>query len=188
MNDSDLAVVDKLVTDGCAEKTEIADESGYHLSTVYRAIERLKGLVKNDNGSVKLASQHLAERLNDAVEDAQETLKQTAETAAHMLDMSEKEVERRGSALLNWMRAYGGEIKDPEDGLPQVEIDRLNGTDPKEAVRELLRAWDAVGRSKRRLKLGEVKYEHPRRNQPVFADIGAVANRRGTSSPSSRSR
>jgi type I restriction enzyme S subunit len=54
--------------------------------------------VKNENGSVKLASQHLAERLNDAVEDAEETLKQTAETAAQMLDMSEKEVERRGSA------------------------------------------------------------------------------------------
>jgi hypothetical protein len=84
------------------------------------------------------------------------------------------------------MQEYGGEIEDPENEVPMVEIRNLTGTDIKEAVRELLRAWEKVGKSKRRLKLGTVAYDHPRLGTKTVSDIRAVANRRGTLTSKSR--
>jgi predicted transcriptional regulator len=185
INDSDVSVIEEVVEKGRAKPDEVADETGYHISTIYRAVNRLEGLLEKKKDGIEVTSRYLAERLNDAVQEAEETLKQTAETAARMLDMSEKEMERRGSALLDWMQAYGGEVKDPENDLPYVKIDRLNGAEPKKVVRKLIRAWEAVGRSTRRLKMGTVKYEHPQLNKTVIADISAVAERRGTKSSKS---
>ena len=188
MNESDVEVIDEIVTDGGAKPAEIADETEYHISTIYRALKRLEELVERGEDGVRVASRHLAQRLHDAVQDAEEVLKQTVDKAARALDMSEKELDRRGSALVRWMQEYGGEIEDPENEVPMVEIRNLTGTDIKEAVRELLRAWEKVGKSKRRLKLGTVAYDHPRLDRKAVSDIGGVANRRGTIPAKSRRR
>jgi hypothetical protein len=58
MNDSDVQVLDKLVSDGgTATATEIEEETDYSLATVYRALNRMDSLVRHEKGEVRVASE-----------------------------------------------------------------------------------------------------------------------------------
>jgi len=70
-------------------------------------------------------------------------------------------------------------VEDREDSLPRVKLNHLSGTEVIEAVGELLRSWDKVGRSTRRLRLGMVEYDHPHLDKTTVFYISPVEDRRG---------
>jgi predicted transcriptional regulator len=56
---SDADVLETLVTDGGEVAPEdVADEKGWHIKTIYRAVDRLEDLVEHHYGGLSLRSHH----------------------------------------------------------------------------------------------------------------------------------
>jgi len=158
MNDSDVQVLDKLVSDGgSATATEIEEETDYSLATVYRALNRMAELVTHEKGEIRVASEYMARRLNDAVQVAQERVRDALELSAEVVEKATDKLERRGGALREWMNTYGVELEDDPEKRAQMKVERQNGRDIKEVLRDGLRAWKHAGREKRRFLTAEVQ-------------------------------
>jgi predicted transcriptional regulator len=158
MNDSDVQVLDELVSDGgTVTATELEEETDYSLATVYRALNRMDSLVNHEKGEIRVASEYMARRLNDAVQAAQERVRDALELSAEVVGEATEELERRGGALREWMQTYGVELEDDPEKRAEMKIERQNGRDIKEILREGLNAWKRAGREKRRFLTAEVK-------------------------------
>ena len=61
--ESDADVLEALVTDGGeVSPGAVAEETGWHVETIYRAIDRLEDLVEHHYGELSLRSHHIASR------------------------------------------------------------------------------------------------------------------------------
>jgi hypothetical protein len=114
-------------------------------------------LVHNDNGAVSVASSYMKERLNDAIQNAEEQLENALELSAEVVETATDELERRGGALREWITTYGVDIEDREDDRMEMKIGKENGRDIKKILREGRKAWKRAGREERRFLTAEVK-------------------------------
>jgi hypothetical protein len=179
MNDTDVDVLRSVVEDGNGKTAkELEEETGYHLSTVYRAVNRAEELVNSDNGKIVAASKYMARRLNDAVKEAERRAKDALDLSAKIMEKSADELERRGGALKEWFDTYGVEMTDdPKDRL-ELQIGRKNGRDIKEIMREGLRAWTRAGREDSRFLTGEVCHRNHEYNAPEYRKVRCVLGMR----------
>jgi hypothetical protein len=158
INESDYEVMRELVSDGGEVSTkELEDRTGRDISTIYRALDRMDDLVHNDNGAVSVASSYMKERLNDAIQNAEEQLENALELSAEVVETATDELERRGGALREWITTYGVDIEDREDDRMEMKIGKENGRDIKKILREGRKAWKRAGREERRFLTAEVK-------------------------------
>jgi len=158
MTDSDVQVLDKLVSDGgTATATELEDETDYSLATVYRALNRMDSLVSHEKGEIRVASEYMARRLNDAVQAAQDRVRDALELGAEVVEETAADLERRGGALREWMTTYGVELEDDPEKRAEIKVEHQNGRDIKEILREGLNAWKYAGRDAHRFLRAEVQ-------------------------------
>ncbi|MDF9747942.1 hypothetical protein [Natrinema salsiterrestre] len=72
--------LETLVTDGGqVSPQDIAEEHGRHVDSVRRALKRIPELVESEYGSVSLRSNHVAEMVHDAVEQARDATRRAVE-------------------------------------------------------------------------------------------------------------
>ena len=158
LNDSDVQVLDELVNSGGAKTaTELEEKGEYSLSTVYRVLERMDSLVRHEKGEIRIASEFMARRLNDAVQAAQDQVRDALELSAEVIEETTEDLERRGGALREWLKTYGVELEDDPKKRAEMKVERKRGRDIKEVLREGLRAWERTGREKRRFLNAEVQ-------------------------------
>ena len=172
MNDSDVEVLQRLVEDGSTKTAkELEEETSYHLSTVYDALNRMDELVHSDNGDIVVASKYMARRLNDAIQKAERCLKDALELSAEVVEKSADKLERQGGALREWLNAYAVDVKDDPNERLEFDIGRENGREIKEILREGLRAWERAGRDESRFLTAEVKYWNDEVGAPQYRKV-----------------
>jgi len=115
IEESDRDVLDVLVTDGGeVSPIEVADTTGWHIETVYRAIDRLEDLVEHHYGELSLRSHHIASQVAEYVQAARESAEDAAETLARSLE-HEVGLELSNDALLEWVDRFGIDVEDRRD-------------------------------------------------------------------------
>lgn len=156
--DSELSIVEQLVADGGQHAPQdLADESGFHLSTIYRAMNRIPELIDHEYGDVALKSPYIAEQLVEAVDRANDALATAVETGAQALAFAADEIE--SSSLVKWLRVHSVDVSTDESGELTFRVgDRDLGSkdELRAALRKGLLRWRNAGRDSNRFKRATV--------------------------------
>lgn len=148
---SDVDILETLATDGGQHVEELAEETGYGLSTIYRAIERLGDAVETQNGHVQFVSMKVAEEVRAIADDIGEFIESGARRASKLV---QREVRGAASSAFDkWLAKYGAEFEAPKgDDRPVVRIGTVlswyrTTAQPRveDVLDELLSAWKRDG-------------------------------------------
>lgn len=163
--DSDVEMLESLVSDGGERHPRaLADQTGRGISTVYRALERLQGIVRNDGASVSFASKKLEQEIAGIVQSTEHQIKNAADRAAKILNLETRQAA--SSAWQKWCEKYAARISETsDDGRPTVRIDTVlselkSSSLPcvDEVLQEALDAWRSEGRDPLDLLEARVKW------------------------------
>jgi hypothetical protein len=148
MTESDSDIVETVATDGGQDVHDLAESSGYALSTIYRALQRLDGVLESEQGHVKFVSQKIAEDIRGIVQSAEYALKSAADRAAKLFDIEAN--QRSDSAVANWLAEYAAEF-DADGGRIRIgtvmsQIKSRSQPYLPKAMDYLVHAWITDGR------------------------------------------
>ncbi|SDJ33760.1 hypothetical protein SAMN05216226_102190 [Halovenus aranensis] len=164
MNVSDTEIVETVATDGGQPVDDLAESSGYSLSTIYRALQRLDGVLENREGHVRFVSQKIAEEIRGIVQSAEHAIESAADRAAKLFDIEVN--QSANSAVSRWLAEYGAEFIPPEGETDRgkVRIDTLmseykGAPQPtlQEALDYLYHAW--ISDNRQRVDVDELLVE-----------------------------
>lgn len=154
LTDSDQSILEQLVEDGGeADYQALADGAGTSVSTLYRALEKLDGLVDSDNGTVSFISAYVRQQFQSIFERVEESVSAAAEAAGRVLDMDPRRIEDAGSAWQRWLNTYAVDVVEESDHQVKLKINTIlsrfrSGSDP--LVSEVLEfggiCWRKAGR------------------------------------------
>lgn len=171
LDGSKFAIVEQLVADGGQhDPQELADETGYHLSTIYRAMKRMPELVEHQYGDVALKSPYIAEQLVDAIEHAETAVASAVETGANALAFAADELE--SSSLVKWLRAHSVDVLPDENGELTLRVGDRSLSSKEElraALRKGLLRWKNAGRDPARFQRASVRANL--RGQPIVLTV-----------------
>lgn len=123
--ESDVAVLETLVTDGGEQHPEeIAESTEYGISTIYRALERLEGLVRNENATVTFSTEKIKQEVAAIAEKTEHHIENAADRVASLLGMEARQAS--SSVWQKWCNEYAAKISRDEenDGLT-LRIDTI---------------------------------------------------------------
>lgn len=155
MTTSDEEIAETLATDGGQQALDLADETGYSLSTIYRCLQRLDGVIASDNGHVEFISEKLRQEVREIVSSVEHGIENAAKRAGHLVDMDVR--GEASSAFGRWLAKYGAEFVPPEengrgDDTAVVRIDSVLSTIKSSnkprlsaVLDEMIRAWKDDG-------------------------------------------
>lgn len=176
MEDSDWDVVEQLVFDGGeTAPTDIAEDTGWHIDTIYAALDRLEDLIEHRYGDVTLRSHRIGRQLVETIEAAKRAGETAASAAARLLeDAPDGDLGRHADALTALFDQFGIEIDDRDDGRMRLRMHYFDGTkdELRVALSNIMRHWMQAGLDRDRLKralLDGPVVDGSRRRQPVAA-------------------
>lgn len=147
-------VLEELATDGGQHYRDLADETDTSISTIYRALDELRDLVRNDDGHVGIVSEQLRQEIEAIVEQTEGQLASAADRAAKLVNLGTRQVADAG--LRQWLDKYGVELVQATDDDDRARLrfdtvlSRLKGREephPRDVLQEGLDAWQRAGRS-----------------------------------------
>ena len=165
--DSDIEVLETLATDGGQHVEEVAEETGYGLSTIYRAIERLGDAVEVENGHVQFVSMKIAEEVRAIADEIGQFITDSARRASKLVDRAVRGAA--SSAFDRFLAKYDAKFEVPEgDNRPVVRIGTVLSwykRSPQPRVQnvldELLSAWNRDGHDVMTMANARVEAELP---------------------------
>ncbi|MDG5777294.1 hypothetical protein VB773_09135 [Haloarculaceae archaeon H-GB2-1] len=153
MTPADQNLTETLATEGGMHADDLSDETGLSVSTIYRMLQRLEGVVESDNGHVQFVSQKIREEVRGLVESAEHAIESIADRVSQLVDMERR--QSASSAFDTWIAKYGAEVDwpDHDGGTVQIRLDTvlsklksLDGPHPREVIAEMFAAWERDGR------------------------------------------
>lgn len=162
--DSDFETLEKLVSDGgYVAPQDIAEDTGRHLDTIYRALDRLDDIVCHEYGAVQLRSQRIAEQVLEAVRTARDVAGRKLEDAAReaqriLEDSLQESIDRGADALTQWLDHHGIDVESRENGQLVLRFGRFDGDkhDLQDALLVGRARWKLAGLTPRRFKNAEL--------------------------------
>ena len=164
MTDSDETIVQEISADGGTHARDLSESTGLSLSTIYRCLERLDGVLESDNGHVQFVTKKLRQEVRTLFDSVQDHLESAADRVASLVDMDAR--QSASSAFDRWLKKYGAEFDAPagDDDSPTIRIDTVLSRNKStsqpmlsDAIDEMLSAWDRDGRDVRDLRDAIVK-------------------------------
>lgn len=148
-------IAEHVATDGGHDVhvEEVAEDTGYSLSTIYRALQELDDVLESRDGHVRFVSQKIAEEIRGIVESAEYAIENAADRAAALFDIDVN--QSANSAVSRWLAEYGAEFVPPEDtdNRPTVRIGTImselkSRPEPylEDVLDYLVHAWMTDGR------------------------------------------
>ena len=166
LTESDTEVLETLVADGGVQRTaELEEKTGRGLSTIYRALDRLDGILQNDNGRVSFISKKIQQEIAGIVEQTESQLESAADRVANLFDI---ETQHAGnSAWQRWCAKYGAKIVDETlRGEPVLRIgtalSKLKSASIPylpDVLEEALDAWRVDGQDVGELRSGVLQWK-----------------------------
>ena len=173
--DVEWGTLEYLITDGgVAAPKEIADEKGFHQDSVYRALDRMDGMVEREYGSVSLKSTYVAELVHEAVKAAKQRTREAVEAAGKAMEAAERGLDERTSAFVAFASKHFERFEETDDGL-QIHFGKVEAERPEAArreirqkLREARRLWQDMNKPDMEWRLGSwrarLEYQkHPNR-------------------------
>ena len=123
---------------------DITAEHGRSVDSVRRALNRISDLAEREYGSVALRSNHVAEPVYEAVEEAKEATRRAVEAGAKTLEAAERGIDQKSEALIAWAARHGVDVDDSSDvwlslqmgGVGSITLDGDSGS-----VSAVVRLW-----------------------------------------------
>lgn len=149
--DTDLEILEQLLADrGAAHYEKLESKTGRAVSTLYRSIERLDGLIETSNGIFQFISEKIRQDIEEILRPLQEQILTRADAIAHLLDIDRQRLRQEGSALQKWLTKYAVELDETDEVSLTIKatVDRLRSTSVpmlNEVLLEGLRAWRDAG-------------------------------------------
>jgi transposase len=164
MTDSDVEVLEALVDQGQeCHPQEIAEHTGRGMSTVYRAFDRLEGLIENDAASVTFTSHKIREEVAGILERVEDRVEGAVDRVRQLLDIEVR--QSSSSAFDKRCRKYGAELKPNAEGKSVIRIDtalsRVKSTSAprlEDVLEEALIALQEDGRDPHDLRRAQVEW------------------------------
>lgn len=147
------SVTKRLATDGGKHVGELAEETDYSISQVYRALRQLGDLVENENGLVQLTSEKIRQDVAAMVDNLEQEVAAKANRIANLCNLETRSAA--DSAIQKWMHKYGVKFlsDDSEHSEGTLRFDTMlshlrSTQNPrlKDVLEEGLKAWRSVGR------------------------------------------
>lgn len=163
--DSDVEVLETLVTDGGQQHPEdLATRTERGISTIYRSLKRLQGVVRNENATVTFASKKIEQEIAGIVESTEHQIANAGDRIAKLYNLETRQAA--SSAWQKWCTKYAAKIEMADDDAQlTVRIDTLlsrfrSSSCPhlQNVLMEALEAWAAVGRDVQELRQAWVKW------------------------------
>jgi hypothetical protein len=153
--------LDVLVTDGGeVSPADIAEAGGFHRDSVYRALDRMDGLVEREYGSVSIASTHVAQLVHEAVTAAKRRTREAVEAAGKAMAAADRGLDARTSAFVAFASRHFKRFDEDDDGL-RIDFGKVEADTGREArreirrkLREARRLWTQMNRDEITWKLG----------------------------------
>lgn len=124
MRDSEQAVVESIATDGGKGVDELAEETGYHAATIYRAINALGEVLELDDGQVSYRARKYRDELRALVESAEFAIDSYADRMQHIMGLADHLAE--SSPFQKWLAENGADLEFDEHGEPdRIRIDTV---------------------------------------------------------------
>lgn len=126
----------RILADGGEDQTpeKLAERSGWSTRTIYRVLDRLSEILTNKTGSIRFASDYLADVFRDTVSDALDTLEADSRTAT----------SDSTSAFTRWKHRYGVDVERSESAQLMFRFGRLP-RDLDDILKEGFFAWVQTG-------------------------------------------
>ncbi|USZ70525.1 hypothetical protein [Natronosalvus halobius] len=166
LRESDERVLQTLVTDGGeVHPNELADKTGRSISTIYRTLDRLRGILRNDNASVSFASQKFEQDITAIVDQVEFGIENAADRVSNLYNL-----ETKGASSNAWQKfcnKYGAALVEvAEGGETTLRIDMVlsklkSSSNPRiqDVLEEAIRAWRAIGRDPLELREATVQWQ-----------------------------
>lgn len=163
--DSDVEILETLVTDGTGQHPrDLAGKTERGISTIYRALNRLQGIVRNDGAEISFASKKFEQEIAAIVESTEYQIENAADRAATILNLETRQAA--SSAWQKWCTTYAGKIVEvTKGGHHTLRIDtilsRLKSTPQpriQDVLQEAIDAWRKDGRDPLELLNATVKW------------------------------
>ncbi|WP_135828954.1 DUF7845 domain-containing protein [Halorussus halobius] len=154
--------LETLVTDGgTVSPDDVAEQYDRHAGSVRRAIKQLPDLIEHDYGEIKLRSDHIAEYVYEAVQDAQDATRRAVEATARAKEAAERGVDETTGAFMAWCARVGIEVDGRRDARLTLRFDGVNNVTRK--AKRAYQLWCEAGKDPQRfrsakLDLGEKGY------------------------------
>lgn len=100
--------------------SELEDSVGSS-STIYRALDKLSGVLESDNGNVQYVSEKIREQVTETINVTKDVIESKTQILEDMLSVDPDDLERAGRAWQNWMNRYGAEIMEV-DGRKTIRV------------------------------------------------------------------
>lgn len=148
LTDSDEELLRVMADGGEMHVSEAAEETDRSLSTIYRALDRLEGVIQNENGALSWISEKFRQDLQAVIDTTEQAIESGVRRLCQLLDMDPRQLKQQGSAWQKWLNKWGGELLEKGDERLWLKIstitDRLRGSDcpiVDELVADALSAW-----------------------------------------------
>ncbi|AGB16646.1 hypothetical protein Halru_2052 [Halovivax ruber XH-70] len=148
-----------LVTDGgeVAPK-DIAAAEGRHEDSVRRALNRIPELVESEYGRVSLRSNHIAELVHNAVQEAKDATRRAVEAGAKAVAAADRGLDETTSALMAWCAKHGVDVDDRADARLKIRLGDVASThDARRRLSEAYRLWCDAGKDPVRFRQAQVE-------------------------------
>lgn len=166
LRESDEEVLERLVTDGGeAHPNELANETGRSISTIYRVLDRLQGILRNDNATVSFASKKFEQDISAIVDQVEFGIKNAADRVSKLYNLETKSAS--SNAWQKFCNKYGAALVETADGTETtLRIDMVlsklkSSSNPRiqDVLEEAIRAWRAVGRDPLELREATAQWQ-----------------------------
>ncbi|GAB7011759.1 hypothetical protein JCM18549_27640 [Halolamina salina] len=165
---SSQSVLERLATDGGQPVQQVADETGYSISQIYRALAQLgDDVIENDNGLIQLQSEKLRQEIASVVDRLEEHVVNAGNRVAKLARLETRSAA--DSAFSKWMDKYGARfVRDDGDGddggvlrfdMVLSEMKSLDAPYVDDILREGREAWTSAGRDVS--EFAQLRYEAP---------------------------
>lgn len=155
LSPSARSVMKTLATDGGeVHYGAVADETGYSVSQVYRALDEIGDAVVNDNGLVRFFSKKIRQEITAIVERIESFVEDGISAVARLANVETR--SSADSAIQRWMSKYGASFENvDEDGgklrfdTVLAEVKSYGAPVIDDVLEEGLTAWKRAGRNPR---------------------------------------
>jgi len=168
LSDTDQDVLESVaLTDGGRDVDEIAVDTGWSHSTIYRVLNKLDGLLDTDNGNVRFISSKIAQRVQDVLDVASDAVDAAVRSIEDILSVDPRDLERKGRAFQNWLNRYAADLLEQSaDGETKIRIRTLLSeikSGPGEYAPEIVNygyiAWCDAGRDPAAFREARIEFD-----------------------------
>jgi len=153
--------LETLVADGGElSPADIADENDRHVGSVRRALREMDDLVETEYAKVSLRSEHVAELVHEAVNEARDATRRAADAASKAMEAAKRGLSETTSAFIAWAARHDVDVNDRTDARMKLRFHGVKSArELGDAIRTGFDVWKDAGMPETRFREAQISVE-----------------------------